>query len=139
MSTRRILSCLFLPAYLSSCTSWQVQGISPRQVVEEEQPSQIRVTTTSDSEILLDRPRVSGDSLIGIPRTFSWASSTYTASDSLLSIPLASISQVSIKKPSDVNTVVLIVLVPLGALFIWKMAHHEHPFASPLNPLDRIN
>ncbi len=44
MSTRRILSCILLPAYLSSCTAWHVQRASPAQVVQEEQPSQVRLS-----------------------------------------------------------------------------------------------
>ena len=100
MSARRILSCILLPAYLSSCvTNWEVQRASPEQVVEEEQPSQIRVTTTDHSEIVLDEPRVSGDTLIGLERDLSWGS-IYAAPDtaSVLKIPLADISHVAIKK-----------------------------------------
>ena len=44
MSAHRILSCILLPAYLSSCTAWHVQRASPAQVVQEEQPSQVRLS-----------------------------------------------------------------------------------------------
>ena len=101
MSARRILSCILLPAYLSSCvTNWEVQRASPEQVVEEEQPSQIRVTTTDHSEIVLDEPRVSGDTLIGLERDLSSYGSIYAAPDtaSALEIPLADISHVALKK-----------------------------------------
>ncbi len=101
MSTRRILSCILLPAYLSSCvTNWKVQRASPEQVVEEEQPSQIRVTTTDHSEIVLDEPRVSGDTLIGLVRDLSSYGSIYAAPDraAALGIPLADISHVAINK-----------------------------------------
>ena len=101
MSARRILSCILLPAYLSSCvTNWEVQRASPEQVVEEEQPSQIRVTTTDHSEIVLDEPRVSGDTLIGLERDLSSFGSIYAAPDtaSVLEIPLADISHMAIKK-----------------------------------------
>ena len=101
MSARRIISCLLLPAYLSSCvTNWEVQRGSPEQVVEEEQPSQIRVTTTDHSEIVLDEPRVSGDTLIGLERDLSSYGSIYAAPDraAALEIPLADISHVAINK-----------------------------------------
>ncbi|MCZ6755833.1 MAG: hypothetical protein O7E49_11020 [Gemmatimonadetes bacterium] len=101
MSARRILSCILLPAYLSSCvTNWEVQRASPEQVVDEEQPSQIRVTTTDHSEIVLDEPRVSGDTLIGLERDLSSYGSIYAAPDraAALEIPLADISHVAINK-----------------------------------------
>ena len=97
---RRILSLVLLPAYLSSCiTNWEVQRDSPEQVVADQQPSQIRVTTTDHSEMVLDEPSVSGDTLIGFERDLSWGS-IYAAPDtaSVLEIPLAGISQVAIKK-----------------------------------------
>jgi len=57
MNMRRVLSCVLLPAHLSSCViNWEVQRASPGQVVKEEQPSQIRVTMTDHSEIVLDKP-----------------------------------------------------------------------------------
>ena len=58
MSTRRILSCILIPAYLSSCiTNWEVQRASPVEVIEQERPSQILVTKQDGSEVLLDEPR----------------------------------------------------------------------------------
>ncbi len=102
MSARRIISCILLPAYLSSCvTNWEVQRASPEQVVEEEQPSQILVTTTDHSgEIVLDEPRVSGDTLIGLVRDLSSYGSIYAAPDTAaaLEIPLADVSHVALKK-----------------------------------------
>ena len=108
MSTRRILSCLLLPAYLSSCTSWQVQGVSPQQVIEREQPSRIRVTRTDRSEVFLDDPQVSGDMLIGFRRDMTY-DSIYEATDTsaVLEIPLADISHVAISK-TDVGKGILI-------------------------------
>jgi len=115
MSARRILSCILLPAYLSSCTSWQVQSVSPEQVVWEEQPSQIRVTTTGHSDVILKAPRLSGDTLIGLgPRNASWVGSEYAVSDNglMLAIPLTHISHVSLKKPDVVAP-----LIGLAAAF----------------------
>ena len=110
MSTRRILSCILLPAYLSSCTAWHVQSASPAQVVQEEQPSQIRVTTTSDSVVILQGPRVSGDTLIGfVERNFTWDGSVYGVPDtaSALKIPLADISHVALHKTNAGKSVLL--------------------------------
>ncbi len=117
MNMRRILSCILLPAYLSSCTAWHVQRASPAQVVEEEQPSQIRVTTTGHSDVILKAPRVSGDTLIGLgPRNVSWAGSAYAVSDtgSALEIPLADISHVALKKTDATKSVLLVLRIVAG-------------------------
>ena len=117
MSARRILSCILLPAYLSSCTAWHVQRASPAQVVEEEQPSQVRVTTTGHSDVILEAPRVSGDTLIGLgPRNVSWAGSAYAVSDtgSALEIPLADISHVALKKTDATKSVLLVLGIVAG-------------------------
>jgi hypothetical protein len=79
-------------------------------VVQEEQPSQIRVTTTSDSVVILQGPRVLGDTLIGFgERNFSWDGSVYGAPDtaSALKIPLANISHVALHKTNAGKSVLL--------------------------------
>ena len=110
ITVRRVLSSILLPVYLSSCTSWQVQSVSPEQVVEQEQPSQIRVTTIGHSEVILEAPRMSGDNLLGLgPRNVSWAGSAYAVSDtgSALTIPLADISHVALKKTDAKKSIFL--------------------------------
>ena len=100
MRARRILSCLLLPAYLSSCTAWHVQGAGPAQVVEEEHPSQLRVTMVDNSEVLLDEPYVSGDTLIGRERDLTAFGSIYDDPKSLpvRRVLLSDISHVAIQK-----------------------------------------
>ncbi len=122
---RRVLSSILLPVYLSSCTSWQVQPVSPQQVVEEEQPSQVRVTTTGQSEVVLDAPQVSGDNLLGLgDRNVSWAGSAYAVSDtgSALEIPLADISHVAIKKTDATKSVLLGLGIVAGAFVVLAAA-----------------
>ena len=108
MNIHRILSCILLPAYLSSCTTWEVQRASPEQVVTEDQPSKIQVTTTDQSELVVEKPRVSGDTLLGIGDWYvSLTGSVYAVSDtgSALEIPLADISHVALKKTDATKSV----------------------------------
>ena len=115
MSTRRILSCILLPAYLSSCTAWHVQSASPAQVVQEEQPSRIQVTTTSDSVVILQEPSVSGDTLVGfVKRNFSGAPDTASA----LKIPLADISHVALHKTNAGKSVLLGLGIVVGMIVV---------------------
>ncbi len=126
ITVRRVLSSILLPVYLSSCTSWQVQPVSPEQVVEEEQPSQVRVTTTDQSEVVLEAPRMSGDNLLGLgDRNASWAGSAYAVSDtgSALAIPLADISHVAIKKTNTTNSVLLGLGIAAGAFVVVVAAY----------------
>ena len=115
MSMRRILSCVLLPVYLSSCTSWQVQSVSPEQVVTEDQPSKIRVTLTDSLELEMEQPRVVGDTLRGLVKG--------GADDSLVErdVLLADIATVRVKKTNDTKTVFLVLVITgafVGAIAI---------------------
>jgi len=109
MRARRILSCILLPAYLSSCVkTWEVQRASPEQVVEEQQPSTIRIGIADGSEVVLEEPRVSGDSVVGLAeREFSWKGSVYLPPDtsSSFGVPLADISQLAVKKTDVLRSI----------------------------------
>ncbi len=121
ITVRRVLSSILLPVYISSCTSWQVQSVSPEQVVEQEQPSQVRVTTTDQSEVVLEAPRVSGDNLLGLgDRNVSWAGTIYAVSDtgSALEIPLADISHLAVKKTNITKSVLLGLGIAAGAFVV---------------------
>ncbi len=125
ITVRRVLSSILLPVYLSSCTSWQVQSVSPEQVVTEEQPSQVRVTTTDQSDVVLAAPRVSGDNLLGLgDRNVSWAGSAYAVSDtgSALEIPLADISRLAVKKTNTTNSVLLGLGIAAGVFAVAAVA-----------------
>ncbi len=125
MNIHRILSCILLPAYLSSCTTWQVQRASPEQVVTEDQPSKVRVTTTDQSELVVEKPRVSGDTLLGLGDwNVSLTGSVYTVSDtgSALQIPLADISHLAIKKTDATKTVFLGLGIAAGVFAVLAVA-----------------
>ncbi len=75
------------------------------------------VTTNGHAEVILEEPRVSEDSLIGLrERNFSWAGSVYAAPDTASAprIPLADISHVAIKK-TDVGTSIAVGLGVVAA------------------------
>jgi len=112
ITVRRVLSSILLPVYLSSCTSWQVQSVSPEQVVTEDQPSKIRVTLTDSSELEMEQPRIVGDTLRGLVKG--------GADDSLVErdVLLADIAAVRVKKTSTTKSVLLGVgFVAVGFFF----------------------
>jgi len=50
---------------LSACTSWQVQNASPQQVLAQYRPTQVRITRTDTTEVVLREPRITGDTIYG--------------------------------------------------------------------------
>ena len=108
MNTRRILSCLLLPVYLSSCTSWQVQPVSPEQVVTEEEPSRIRVTLADSSEVEMEQPRIVGDTLRGMvkgpPPTDAQQGAEYVITER--DVLLADIATVRVRKANVGKTLI---------------------------------
>ena len=100
MNMRRILSCILLPAYVASCTSWRVEPLSPAQVVTQDQPSAIRVTLNDGSRFELESPVISGDSLQGLVKTEAYRQRA---------VLLADIARVEIRKGDALKTAGLVV------------------------------
>ena len=58
---------LFLVLNLTACQAWHsvsLDVISPAQLIEEDRPSSVRVTTSEVNELELIAPRVEGDDLV---------------------------------------------------------------------------
>ena len=67
MSTSRYrpLALLLLVLHLGGCMTWRPIAVSPRQVIEEEQPSSVRVTQPDGILIVLHDPAIRNDSIVG--------------------------------------------------------------------------
>lgn len=67
MSARRYrpMALLLLVLHLGACTSWQLTTVSPRQVVEAEQPSSVRITQPDGTQVVLKDPAIRNDSIVG--------------------------------------------------------------------------
>jgi hypothetical protein len=63
---RRPIAWTLLVAYLAGCTTWNVQALTPAQVIDRLHPTSLRVTTTDSSEFVLEQPEIArSDSLVG--------------------------------------------------------------------------
>ena len=98
----RLASCVLLPAYLAACSSWYVQEVSPQQLVTEEQPEKIRVTLTDGSQLQIEHPRVSGDTLMG----YEVRGRRYSGQQ--VNIPLSDVTDLAIQRTSAGKTTALI-------------------------------
>jgi len=59
----RPIASLLLVAQVSGCTSWRPTTVSPRELIEEQRPSHIRVTRVDGERVELQAPDLRGDSL----------------------------------------------------------------------------
>jgi hypothetical protein len=98
----QLVACTVLASYLTACTSWRVQRLSPEQVLTAEQPTAIQVMRSDGTRVVLTQPEVSGDSLVGLTER------------GRLSIPLTDIASVALLKWDPVGTVGL--MLGLAAL-----------------------
>ena len=133
MSTRRILSCILLPAYLSSCTSWHVQSASPEQVITEDQPSKIRVTLTDGSELEMEQPRIVGDTLRGMVKGGVESSPGETAVHRVLverDVLLTDIVTLKVRKSDVAKSILLFTgLIGIGSLALLREMGESDGFA----------
>ena len=112
ITVRRVLSSILLPVYLSSCTFWQVQSVSPEQAITEDQPSKVQITLSDSSELEMEQPRIVGDTLRGMVK--GGADYSLVERDVLL----ADIATVRVKKTSTTHSVLLGVGIVTVGLFI---------------------
>jgi hypothetical protein len=101
----RDIGVIVLGTSLVACTSWRVQDMPPAELFQHKQPSRLQVSRADSSKVVIDHPRLAGDSLFGETRGNS------------IAIPLADVQGVAVRKGDTGNTVGLIVGVT-GALFI---------------------
>jgi hypothetical protein len=87
----------------AACTSWKAQHVSPEQLITREHPSAVRVQRQDGSQVVVNRPRIGTDSLLGV-----------TARRQPTSVPLADISQVAVQRFNALKTVGLVLGIWAG-------------------------
>ena len=65
MRTNRPLALAMMVFYLGGCYSWTPRPVA-QELVTAEQPSRIRITTLGGEQLVLDRPEVRNDSIVGM-------------------------------------------------------------------------
>lgn len=63
---RRSVASMLLVIHLGACATWRPSPVPPRQLIEQEQPSSVRVTLASGEVVTLEDPRMTGDSIAGL-------------------------------------------------------------------------
>jgi hypothetical protein len=91
-------SALLLTAYLSGCSSWQVQNVSPEQVVQDSSlvRKSVRVTTLDGQRFKVAHPALRADTLTG------------TRDTTAVAIPLAQVRELEVRRPSGQRTALFV-------------------------------
>jgi hypothetical protein len=106
---RTVVLALALLSPLDACTGWQVQPVTPEELLARETPGQVRVQLADQKHLVLKSPRLVGDSLVG------------QSGDSAAAVYLPEVSEIAVRRPNTLRTVALvagIIAVPFAALGI---------------------
>ena len=89
---------VLLAASLTACTKWQVQAVSPQQLLAEHQPARVRVTRADRTAIVLRQPELVSDTLYGIARDSAGPAGPRQG------VPLSDIAQIAIRRRDPLAT-----------------------------------
>lgn len=101
---QRLRGPIMMATCLAACTHWQVQSVSPQQVIETRQPKKFRVTRTDSTDVVLEQPRIVADTLYGV-RAGSPRAADHATDEG---IALADVSRVAIRRTDLAATTVLV-------------------------------
>jgi hypothetical protein len=122
---------LFL--YLGGCYTWRPAAVSPRRLIEEERPSQVRISGPDIPLVVLRTPRLEGDSAVlgssdaGVCSgnlRLSCAQLGRDAGADTVRVPLASIDGLEVQRFNLTRTIVAAVAVP-GTVLVLALAFWE--------------
>lgn len=63
-----LIAALAVLPSLGACTSWRPAAVGPAELLETESPESIRVARADGTAIVMDNPRLEGDSIVGAER-----------------------------------------------------------------------
>jgi hypothetical protein len=90
----------------AACSTWRVQPVGPEQLIAERRPAEVRLSRADGSRLVLYRPIVRNDSVVG-----------QAARDSA-GVPVSDVSAVAVRRGDALKTVGLVVLVTGAAAAI---------------------
>lgn len=100
---------------LTACTGWQVQQVSPAELIAREHPARVRVTTSA-RQVTLAAPFIAGDSIVGSSKA-----------SPLTALALADVTRVEVRRANTANTVLAVAgataLIAVSAAASWSMSN----------------
>lgn len=119
MRTNRMLVLAMTVFYLSGCYSWRAQPYVPDQFVAVKQPRRIRVTTAAGEQLVLDRPEVRNDSIVGMGK------------DGVTGIPVQDIERIETPSSKPDKAVKIGIGLAVAALVVVIVASQPQPKRKP--------
>jgi hypothetical protein len=116
----RALAALLIACQLTAaCTSWRLETLSPAAVIQQQEPSAVRVERADGVREVWYNPEIHGDSLLG------WWNIYRKAPDR--AVPLADIKHVATSHFSAAKTVPLVMALGFLAAAAIAMAAWDGP------------
>ena len=98
---------LILIVHLQACfSSWQPATVSPPQVIEAEEPQEVRITRTNGEQVTIRSPEVWADSIAG------------TEGGDPVSVGLSDVRRIEVKRFSGGRVIALGFLMVVGAITV---------------------
>ena len=114
---RKITAVIALTS--TACTTWQAQYAPPKTVVEKESDAgPIRVWLTTGPQVVIHKPQIVGDSVIGFKKKPIEGETIAQASPNRVAVATADIVNVSTKKIAVGRTVLALTGVALAIAII---------------------
>jgi hypothetical protein len=124
----RITLLAALGLHAGACMSWKTQPVSPDHIVAQD-PDQVRVTLGNGSKVVVARPAIIGDSLIGAP-----TGANPKRSAQRLAIPLSDIQSVEVRRVNAGKTALLVAGLGVTAMVVIAAANCCGPDFKPAPP-----
>ncbi len=95
----RCISSLLLVTYLSACTKWQVQNVTPEQTFADSfyVRKGVRVITVDSQRVEIKHPKLTGDTITG-----------RSNSAAMVAIPLQNVRELDVRRPDSGRTLLLL-------------------------------
>ena len=95
-AARPTVAALLLATQLAACTEWRVESMSTRDLIESSHPDRLRVIRADSTSVVLDRPALVGDTLVGQVKGGRSA------------VAVADVASVAVRRTNTVNTMLLV-------------------------------
>jgi hypothetical protein len=123
---RLVYGWVLVFAYLPACTKWQVQQVSPEQLITQHQPEKLRVSLVDKTEVVLQRPEMRGDSLYGVRDEsglrLDYASGRPPSHGAPAALPLTDVEKVAVRKIDPITTGLLVGAGVAAGVFLIGLA-----------------
>lgn len=134
----RLTAVLLIGCFLHACYAWRTQALDPARFAGPNPPRQVRVTLASGVQTIVERPVISGDSLIGtapgdapvwagFPDVKTQAGSVRADSSGRVGVALADIREVALPEIDGGKTGLALVGIGLTIALVVAVANAAKP------------